>query len=160
MGLSPFAKLVLWSGKVGSTVEILGLGFTTASSVAFGGAPASFTVVSDTYLKATVPANTATGSVHVATSAATLASSHIFLVVPVVKSFVPASGPVGTTVTITGTGLTGTTKVTFGSKGAAFSVNSNSQITATVPAGAKTAKISVLTAGGKASSPSSFTVTP
>ena len=42
---------------------------------------------------------------------------------------------VGTLVTITGTGLTQETKVTFNAVSASFTVNSDTQITATVPAG-------------------------
>ncbi|HEY6370747.1 MAG TPA: choice-of-anchor tandem repeat GloVer-containing protein, partial [Candidatus Sulfotelmatobacter sp.] len=65
LGLAPFARLVLWSGTVGSTVEILGQGFTGTTKVSFHGASASFKVVSDTYLTATVPAGAATGTVTV-----------------------------------------------------------------------------------------------
>ena len=64
-------------------------------------------------------------------------------------------------VTITGSGLTGTTKVTFGGvKATSYTVNSGTQITATVPTGAKTGKVAVTTPGGSASSKSTFTVTP
>jgi hypothetical protein len=44
MGLKPFARLVTWLGKVGSTAEILGQGFTGATKVSFNGASASFRV--------------------------------------------------------------------------------------------------------------------
>ncbi|MES4892199.1 IPT/TIG domain-containing protein [Streptomyces sp. NPDC096012] len=57
---------------------------------------------------------------------------------PVVSSVSPAQGPVsgGTTVVITGTGLTGATAVRFGSANAAsYTVNSADQITAVTPAG-------------------------
>jgi uncharacterized protein (TIGR03437 family) len=67
---------------------------------------------------------------------------------------------VGTQVTITGTSFTGATKVTFGGvKATMFSVDSNTQITATVPTGAKTGKIQVTTPGGTATSSGVFTVT-
>ena len=66
----------------------------------------------------------------------------------------------GTEVTITGTSFTGATKVTFGGvKATTFSVDSDTQITATVPTGAKTGKIQVTTPGGTATSPGVFTVT-
>jgi uncharacterized repeat protein (TIGR03803 family) len=161
MGLPPFAQLVLWSGKVGSKAEILGQGLNGTSSVSFSGVPATFNAVSDTYLTATVPVGANTGTVSVVTSGGTLLSSHIFLVVPTIKTISPTSGPVGTAVTITGSGLIQATKVTFGGGAkAAFTVNSDSQITATVPTGAKTGKIVVTTPGGTAKSPASFTVTP
>jgi hypothetical protein len=65
---------------------------------------------------------------------------------------------VGTSVTITGTGLEQTTKVTIDKIVASFMVDSDSQITVTVPPGAGTGKIIVITKGGSASSSASFTV--
>lgn len=79
---------------------------------------------------------------------------------PTVTSFSPSSGPRGTVVTITGTGFTGATQVEFG--GAAtteFTVNSATQIVATVPQNAVTGPISVTTNGGTGTSASNFTVT-
>jgi hypothetical protein len=78
----------------------------------------------------------------------------------IITSFTPTSGPVGTPVTITGTAFTGATKVTFGGIAAtSFKVNSATQITATVPTGAKTGKIGVTTNGVTATSKTNFTVT-
>jgi hypothetical protein len=78
---------------------------------------------------------------------------------PTITSFSPASGPVGTTVTINGTNFTGATSVTFNGVSAAFIINSNVKITATVPTGATTGKIAVTTPGGTATSATNFTVT-
>jgi uncharacterized protein (TIGR03437 family) len=62
-------------------------------------------------------------------------------------------------VAITGTGLTQTAKVTFGGvKATSFTVNSDMQVTATVPTGAKTGKIALTTTGGSATSKAEFTV--
>lgn len=80
MGLPPFAKLVTWWGKVGSTVEILGQGFKGATSVSFNGTPATFKVTNDTYLTATVPAGATTGNVTVVTAGGTLTSNQVFQV--------------------------------------------------------------------------------
>jgi uncharacterized repeat protein (TIGR03803 family) len=159
MGLKAFVNLLNWSGKVGKTVEILGQGFTGTTKVSFNGTVANFTVSSDTYLTATVPAGATTGFVTVTTPGGALKSNRKFLVTPAILSFTPLSGPVGTPVIITGTSFTGTTKVTFGGvKAVTFTVDSDSQITATVPTGAKTGKIQVTTAGGTASSTQTFTV--
>src|SRR5215208_7003685 len=58
---------------------------------------------------------------------------------PTVTSLNPTSGPVGTIVTITGTGFTGATAVEFnGVAASSFTVDSDTQIRATVPAGATT----------------------
>jgi len=62
-------------------------------------------------------------------------------------------------VVITGQSLTGATKVKFnGVAATSFTVNSNTQVTATVPTGATTGKIKVTTAGGTATSSTNFTV--
>jgi len=78
---------------------------------------------------------------------------------PVIASFTPTCGPVGTVVTITGTAFTGVTTVRFNATAATtFTVNSATQITATVPAGATTGPISVVSPGGTATSAGSFAV--
>ncbi|HTA24146.1 MAG TPA: choice-of-anchor tandem repeat GloVer-containing protein [Terriglobales bacterium] len=74
-GLGPFVAFVQAAGKVGHTAQILGQGFTGTTSVAFNGIPATFTVVSDTYITATVPAGAATGYVTVTTPSGTLTSN-------------------------------------------------------------------------------------
>ena len=160
MGLGPFVSLLPTVAKEAKTVEFLGQGFTGATAVSFNHTPAAFDVVSDTYLTATVPSGATTGFVTVTTPGGTLTSSTKFLVTPQFTSFNPPSGPAGTPVTITGIGLTQTSKVTFGGvKATTFQVNSDTQVTATVPTGALTGKIVVTTPGGTASSATSFTVT-
>lgn len=156
-GLGPFAGLVSVWGKVGSVIQILGQGFTGTSRVKLGGTAANFTVVSDTYLTATVPAGSS-GFVTVTTPGGTLTSNRQFFVIPIISGFSPASGPIGTQVVITGKGLIQASKLTFGSKNATFVVNSDTQVTATVPTGAVTSKISITTPGGKATSTTAFTV--
>jgi hypothetical protein len=79
---------------------------------------------------------------------------------PVISGFTPASGPVGTLVTVSGNHLNGTTRVQFGNTQATeFSVVNPTTLTARVPAGAKTGSISLATPGGTARSASSFVVT-
>ena len=159
LGIAPFALLVNASGKVGTVVQVLGGGFTGTSAVKFGSAKAAFTVVSDTFLTAVVPSAATTAFVTVTTPVRTLVSSKQFRVVPTIASFSTVNGPVGTQVAIKGTGLNQTNKVTFGGvKATTFAVNSPTQVTATVPAGAATGKIAVTTLGGVATSATSFTV--
>jgi DNA/RNA endonuclease G (NUC1) len=78
---------------------------------------------------------------------------------PGLTSFSPSSGAVGASVTLTGSNFTSASIVKFNTSYATFTVNSGSQITATVPAGATSGKISVIAPGGLAVSSSSFTVT-
>jgi hypothetical protein len=65
-----------------------------------------------------------------------------------ISSLTPSSSIVGSTVVISGSGFTGATEVSFnGTSATSFTVNSNSQITATVPTGATTGTISVTVNG-------------
>jgi uncharacterized repeat protein (TIGR03803 family) len=72
----------------------------------------------------------------------------------------PASGEVGAAISILGTDLTGASSVSFNGMAAVFSVVSSSQIAATVPAGATTGKVHVVTPSGTLSSNVSFRVAP
>ena len=78
MGLGPFVELVRDSSKVGSTVGILGQGFEGTTAVSFNGIRANFTVRSETFLTATVPAGSTTGFITVNTPSGTLASNVAF----------------------------------------------------------------------------------
>ncbi len=78
---------------------------------------------------------------------------------PVITSFAPGSGNAGTVVTLSGTNFTGVTDVRFNGTSAFYSVNSQTQIVATVPGGASTGPISVTTANGTAVSALNFNIT-
>jgi len=75
VGLAPFVRFLVGTGKVGQTVGILGQGFTGTTAVSLNGTPATFTVKSDTYLTAVVPSGATTGSVTVTTLSGTLTSN-------------------------------------------------------------------------------------
>jgi hypothetical protein len=160
VGLPPFVRLLPEASRVGQTVGIFGQGFTGTTAVNFNGTPASFTVVSDTYLTAPVPSGATTGVVTVTTPSGTLTSNKKFQVRPQVTSFSPASGPVGTTVVITGVSLGGATRVTFDGVDTTFTQNSGTQVTATVPSGALTGHVGVTTTGAASYGHDAFTVTP
>ena len=72
----------------------------------------------------------------------------------------PTSGKVGAAVKILGTNLTGATSVTFNGTAAVFKVVSSSEITTTVPAGATTGKVKVVTPHGTLFSNVPFRVLP
>lgn len=79
---------------------------------------------------------------------------------PTITGFTPTSGPVGTTVTLAGTGFTGATGVAFnGVASTTFNVVDDIQMTAKVPSGATTGPISVTTPTGTGTSADSYTVT-
>jgi len=79
---------------------------------------------------------------------------------PTISSFIPTSGGTDTSVTITGTNFTGATAVKFGGTNASgFTVDTPTQITATVGSGT-TGTVSVTTPDGTATSTGSFTYIP
>lgn len=79
-GLQPFVTTVPVMGSAGTDVIILGHNFTGSTGVTFNGIAASFTVVSDTEITATVPAGAATGSVEVNLEHSVLQSNKNFVV--------------------------------------------------------------------------------
>ena len=106
----------------GTSVTITGTNFSGATAVKFGSTSAtSFTVNSESSITAVSPVGTGTVDVTVTTPEGTSATSSAdrfsFLAPPTVTKLKPTTGPVtgGTTVTITGTNLTGATAVKFGS---------------------------------------------
>jgi uncharacterized repeat protein (TIGR03803 family) len=76
---------------------------------------------------------------------------------PLVKT-VPVAAAVGVRVIVLGNGLTGSTSVTFNGTAAAFTVVSDTEITATVPTGATTGTVQVTTPTGTLNSNPQFVV--
>jgi hypothetical protein len=137
----------------GTTVTLTGTGLGGATAVRFGATPAtSFTVVSPNQITAVAPAGVGAVPVTVITPGGTSNGITFFYVgAPVLTSIVPNQGATtgGTTVTLTGTDLSGATAVLFGGTPAtSFTVNSPTQITAVAPAGAGTVPVTVTTPGG------------
>ncbi len=127
----------------GTSVTISGTGFQGASTVDFGSsAAASYTVTSSTEISAVSPsAYPGTVDVSVTTPLGTSATSALdtftYEAAPTVSALSPAVGPTtgSSTVTITGTGLTGATAVDFGTLAAAsYTIVSGASITAISPA--------------------------
>jgi uncharacterized repeat protein (TIGR03803 family) len=81
-GFAPFVAAVPTSGKIESTVMILGMNLEGATRVTFNGAPATFTVKSSTLITAVVPAEATTGVIEVGTPSGTTPSNVPFRVIP------------------------------------------------------------------------------
>jgi hypothetical protein len=153
------------TASAGDTVTVNGTFMTDATGVSVGGhAMTNVTVLSDTRITATVPANAATGTVSVTTGAGTGTSAGTLTIAssaPSVTSFTPTTGAVGQSVTIHGTNYTGATEVSFnGTAATDFSVDSDTQVTATVPRGATTGPISLTSPSGTGVSLVDFLVIP
>ncbi|MFL5736270.1 MAG: IPT/TIG domain-containing protein [Actinomycetota bacterium] len=152
------------SGAVGATVQISGNEFQGVNSVTFNGTAASFVANSHTLITATVPSGATTGRIRVARSGASSTSATDFVVTSpgaAISGFSPASGHVGDAVQISGTNLMGVDGVTFhGVAATSFVVDSDTRITAVVPAGATTGPIAVHLGGATSTSASDFTVIP
>jgi uncharacterized repeat protein (TIGR03803 family) len=82
LGLKPFVKSVVRAGHVGDSIIILGNDLTGSSSVTFNGAAATFSIVSDTGISATVPTGATTGLIQVVMPSTTLSSNLVFRVLP------------------------------------------------------------------------------
>jgi hypothetical protein len=146
----------------GTAVTITGSGFTNATAVSFGGVPAaSFSIGSDGVIAAQAPPGTGgTFDVTVTSPGGTSSASPSdqFSYTPVVSAVEPGDGPAvgGTWVTISGAGFTGATAVDFGGVAAlAYSVGSDSQITAESPPGTETVDVTVATPSGTSPTSSS-----
>lgn len=144
-------------GTPGTVVTITGTNFTGATAVQFNGATASFTLDSPTQIRANVPSTATNGPIAVTNAEGVGASAALFYLPPVLSSFAPTGGAPGATVTLYGNNFIGATAVAFNGTAAAFQVNAQDRITATVPAGATTGPITLTTPYGSVTTPFHFT---
>ena len=142
----------------------VGSGYAASVTVAQAGGTAASTQV---YVRlAGTTAGTYAGNVTVASPGATTVNVAVTgsvtsptTPVPTISSFSPTSGPVGTTVTVTGTDFTGATGATLNGLAVTnFMVMSATSVMFDVPTGATSGPIAVTTAGGTATSTGTFTV--
>lgn len=123
------------------------------ASAAAMGSPAIVAAIqqSDTTLRNAAAAAQAASGGGGGSSSAAAPAPVVVVPAPTLTGVSPSAGPTGgsTSVTITGTNLTGATAVTFGGTAAtSFTVDSATQITATTPAGSVGAQNVVVTAPG------------
>jgi hypothetical protein len=152
----------------GTSVFISGTSFSTATSVTFGGAsPTSSVVVNDTTIQAMTPAHAA-GVVDIVivnaggTGTGTGLYTYVLPPAPTITNISPTSGSTtgGTSVTITGTNLGGATSVTFAGSSAAFTITDGSHISAITPPGSLgAADVSVNTPSGTVTATGGYTYT-
>jgi IPT/TIG domain len=160
-------SLSLGSGPVGTPVTVNGANFGASqgsSTVTFNGTMATPTSWSATSITVPVPAGATRGNV-VVTVSGVASNGASFIVTPPppsITSLSPISGPVGTSVIITGANFgasQGTNTVAFNGTTATFVGWTDTSISAPVPSGATTGNV-VVTVGGLASNGVNFSVTP
>jgi len=151
-------------GTAQDFVQLYGFNFAGATGVTFGGnVAASFTVNNNTWITATVPAGAQNGPITVTTPGGSATTQGSFAitspVAPTLSQVTPATAGPGTTVTLTGSGLTTVNRVTFnGVPAASFAMASDTSLTAVVPFRAGSGPIAVVDPAGSATIP--FTVLP
>lgn len=146
------------SAATGAVINITGTNFNNITGVYFGGtSAASYIVLSDTTITATVASGT-TGAVSVVSDyGRDSLAGFTYYPEPVITSFIPQQASAGTEITITGNNFTNVTGVSFGGTPASsFAVVSPTIITAMVGSGTS-GNVEVETFGGTFSSPG-FTI--
>ena len=151
------------NGGTGTSVVIIGNFFAGVTSVTIGGAAASsFSVVSLTQIIAVIGSG-ANGNVAVTTPGGTgYLAGFIFYPPPVIKSFSPKTGPVGTNVFITGNSFSNVPAnniVYFGSVKARVLSATSTQLSVAAPAGANYQPITVTVNNHSAYSDQPFVIT-
>lgn len=137
----------------GNTVTLTGTNLAGATQVLFGPNPATILTNTATQITATAPAGPPS-SVNVTVTTAGGTSNplpYFYIAAPAVSDLSPHFGPAAgaNTVTVFGSNLTLTSAVSFGANQAtAITVVSDSQLTATAPAGSGTVVVTVTTPGG------------
>ncbi|RZK99012.1 MAG: VCBS repeat-containing protein, partial [Hymenobacter sp.] len=154
------------------TLTVNGMGFVAGSVINFLGGPVATTFVSGTQLTAVIANSYLTS---ISSSYVTVTNPapgggtsmgqlfETYLPAPTITSFTPASGPVGTTITVTGTNFQLVKYVGLASVGSPYATSvtvvSPTTLTFVVPTGSVSGPVGVSTSGGTEYSTDSFIVT-
>jgi aryl-phospho-beta-D-glucosidase BglC (GH1 family) len=156
------------TGPVGTVVTLNGRGFSGLNKAWIGNARnGTVKVISDTQAQVTIPAGATTGAIGIfnpsfaafTATTFTVASANVALKQQGIMNFSPASGPVGTVVTLNGNGFTGSSTAWIGAaKNATVRVISDKQIQLTIPAGATSGAIGIFNPSFAAFTATTFSV--
>jgi len=153
------------TGMSGDIVSISGSNFFGVQSISFSSnVAANFSIVSNTQINAFVPPGAVPGPITLHKPECPDAKTALFTVIvscPTVTGLLPLCASVGSTVSITGTGLSRVGSVKFSSNAVAvISLISETQIDATVPPGAVSGPVTITTLGCDDLHTNSFAVLP
>jgi hypothetical protein len=145
------------SGSAGTTVTITGTHLSDVTDVTFNGvAGTNVNVISSTEVRANLPSS---GTLSDVTVVSPCGEVNIDVAAPVINSFSPGAGPVGTLITVLGDHLDNLTSVTVGGVSAAVVSNNGNTLVIAVMPGSTTGSISLNSGGGSTGTQGSFTVT-
>jgi RHS repeat-associated protein len=154
------------TARPGDQVVVSGTGFSATAAddtVKFGTVPAQVTAATVNRLTVTVPAGAGSAPVSVSVSGTSTQSPEAFSLAapgPVVSGIAPASGMVGTSVVISGSGFAAAASdnvVRFNGVPAEVSARTDTSLTVFVP-DSTTGKVTVTTPAGTTTSASDFTI--
>lgn len=155
------ASLDKTTGTPGTTVAITGTNFQNAFEVKFGNTPAQIVSNTGTVLNTRVPAGASSGKISVVTPAGMGTSVQEFTVAgaPIISSFLPVSGGVGTKINLTGANLTQVTVARIGLVNLKINNKTDNQMEVEVLTGSVTGKLSVIAGGSTYETTSNFIIT-
>ena len=149
------------NGTIGTSVAIHGENLIDVTNVTFGGVRSlSFQATSPSQITAVVPVGASNGPVSVRNPYGVATTTTNFHLPPIISSLNPTSAPLGGTITVAGTNLSGATEVRFHGQLANFTVVNNGAVTAVVPLTATNGFVTILTPGGVTNSPAPFIIMP
>jgi hypothetical protein len=146
----------------GDLITITGINFSLVRSVRFAGISASFSPTADTntVMKVTVPWNAIGGSQFVTLTNVNGVDSAAFTVdlKPVVTSFSPAAVSAGSVVLVKGYRFNGASSVKLGTQTVTYTVLTDSTLQLTVPTGAVSSNLTIVTPNGTGVSANALTI--
>lgn len=151
-------------GPIGSLVTISGKNFSLIANqnkVTIGDVTLPVTNPTLTSIDVTIPEGTVTGKINIQVNGFSVTSVENFVITPLIELVSPQNGPVGTVVTITGSGFSPTIAgnvVKFATVTATVSEATSTTLKVMVPAGAFTGRISVTTGENSVESRSDFVI--
>lgn len=159
------------SGTVGTVVTLVGNGFTGLNQAWVGDArDGTVLVLDDNHVQVTIPADATTGAIGLFNSARAAFTPLYFTVLSMatptypqqyISSFSPTSGPVGTVVTLIGSGFTNSNQAWAGNaRNAGLRVVDDNHAQITIPADATTGAVAIMNPVHAAFTPIYFSVTP
>ena len=155
------------AGPAGTVVTLNGSGLTGSSLAWIGAAKnAAVRVISDSQVQLTIPPGATSGAIGIFNAQHAAFTARAFTVTgatrhgqPGIMNFSPHAGPVGTVVTVNGSGFTGSNVAWIGAaKNAAVKVISDTQVQVTIPSGATSGAIGIFNPAHAAFTASAFTV--